>query len=144
MKGFAPRPVSVRFWPRVTKGDGCWEWQGARSNLGYGRVRGEDGRTRQTHHIAWELVFGPIPSGLVVMHICDNPPCVRPNHLRLGTVAENNADMTAKGRRRSGLHEAAKTHCPQGHPYDEENTRVHGRSRYCRACQRERARVHVA
>lgn len=102
---------------------------------GYGimRVRG---KVLKTHRIAWELANGPIPDGLSVCHSCDNPPCCNVEHLFLGTHADNMADMIAKKRDRPGDFNAAKTHCPQGHPYDEANTIVRRNSRECRACKK--------
>jgi len=85
------------FWDRVAKGPGCWEWQGFRHDRGYGVITIR--RHKQyAHRVAWELTNGPIPKAMVVMHQCDNPPCVRPDHLRLGTPADNSFDMKAKGR----------------------------------------------
>lgn len=72
------------------------EWTGA-TLKGYGQIG--DGRClRYTHRVAWELVNGPIPDGMHVCHHCDNPPCCNVDHLFLGTDADNNADMIAKGR----------------------------------------------
>jgi len=88
-----------RFWVKVAKGDGCWLWQAAKGRRGYG-VFQLDGRARKAHQVAYELSVGPIPSGKILLHVCDEPSCVRPSHLRPGTQKENVADMDAKGRRR--------------------------------------------
>lgn len=99
--GRDPIPVGDRFWDRVAKSDepdGCWEWQATRSASGYGHIW-FNGRHHGTHRIAWMLTHGPIPDGSVVRHVvCDNPPCVRPDHLAIGTVADNYADMVAHNR----------------------------------------------
>lgn len=96
-------PLSVRLWRRVTLGDGdaCYVWQGATESFGYGVIGDENGRqggNLLTHRASWMLTYGPIPEGMCVLHACDNPPCVRPDHLFLGTRLDNNLDMVNKGR----------------------------------------------
>ena len=73
------------------------------------------------HRLAWELTFGPIPDGLHVLHACDNPPCIRPDHLMLGTQRANMRDAGRKGRLGVGKY---ATHCKRGHPF-EGNTYIH-------------------
>lgn len=81
--------LEARFWAKVEKTDGCWNWTASRSGpMRYGRMV-VDGHTEAAHRIAWTLANGPIPDGLRVLHECDNPACVRVEHLRLGTQSQN-------------------------------------------------------
>jgi HNH endonuclease len=84
----------------------CWVWMRARAGSGYGRVRW-NGRDERAHRVAWLLANGPVPEGLCVLHRCDNPPCVRPDHLFLGTKADNAQDCARKGRNSSVVHPEA-------------------------------------
>lgn len=76
---------------------GCWLWEGAASGPGYGTIW-FDGRTYATHRLSWEVHRGPIPEGLFVLHHCDTPACVNPDHLFVGTQQDNFDDMRSKGR----------------------------------------------
>lgn len=115
---------------------GCWNWTGPRDKNGYGRTS-YNGKSVRMNRLAAHYWFGhPLDSPLFVLHRCDNPSCVNPNHLFIGTVTDNNRDTVAKKRHR----ESRKTHCPKGHPYDEVNIYWQkSGSRQCRACHRDGA-----
>jgi hypothetical protein len=103
MRGRKITPPEIRFWKKVNKvQDGCWLWTGATGDFGYGSFGAGTGRKNQrhvsAHRYAYELMHGPIPEGLYVLHNCDVPGCCRPSHLRLGTQKENIHDMILKGR----------------------------------------------
>lgn len=90
-------PVESRFWSKVKRGQECWEWQAALFKTGYGKFN-LNGKTVKSHRLSWELANGEIPSGLFVLHRCDNRLCVNPSHLFLGTNQDNTDDMWSKGR----------------------------------------------
>lgn len=90
-----------RFWAKVEKRGPaeCWLWLASRNAQGYGKFSVASGRGHMgAHRAVWELVNGAVPDGLWVLHRCDNPPCVNPAHLFLGTCRDNHLDMVAKGR----------------------------------------------
>lgn len=97
---YRERPsLSDRFHAAYTKEEnGCWIWRKALSSMGYGAIQLGVGVTGKAHRISWELANGPIPEGMYVMHSCDTPACVNPDHLSIGTVADNSRDMVARGR----------------------------------------------
>lgn len=101
-KDAAAKVSYEKFWVLVDVSDGCWEWKGIRNRGGYGVVvrYDENGKRKHlmAHRFAHMITKGPIPQGLLVLHRCDNPACVRPSHLFLGTHQDNTADMMAKGR----------------------------------------------
>jgi len=113
---------------------GCWNWiAGQVGRSGYGAFR-----KSRAHRVAYEMFRGPIPTGLEIDHLCRNRKCVNPWHLeavtRLINVRRGLAPKVA------GQFNRNKTHCPRGHPYDDENTRIYQGRRQCRACDREKTK----
>lgn len=86
------------FWEHTREEGACQVWTGGRNREGYGRARVGGETTDYAHRIAYRLAVGPIPFGMLVCHRCDNPPCIYPMHLFLGTAADNIHDAMAKGR----------------------------------------------
>ena len=95
-------PVEERFWSKVTKGDGCWNWTGSKNPKGYGRVR-HKGQMWNAHRLAWILSGKGDIGKFHVLHRCDNRACVNPEHLELGTIAENSRQMVERGRSVQGV-----------------------------------------
>jgi hypothetical protein len=113
----------------------CMEWMGERAKKGYGRVW-VGGRRVYAHRHAYEIARGPIPHGLVIDHVCNNPPCVNPSHLRVVSVRFN----TLRGIGPSAV-AARKVACPRGHPYEAPHLEVRkDGSRVCRTCRRVQQR----
>lgn len=140
-----------RFWAKVDRSagpDGCWAWTGTRMGRGYGSFY-LLGTTRPAHRVAYVIANGEIPAGLTIDHLCHTKDtscpsdetcthrqCVNPRHLEAVTNREN----IMRGFASAPFTQAAKTHCPQGHPYNEANTMHVGKGdrnhRKCRICQK--------
>lgn len=119
--------------------DECWPWKNKTRCDGYGTFGKQPARA--AHRVAYELAKGPIPDGMVIDHLCRNRECVNPTHLEAVTQREN---LLRSPHTMPNVN-AAKTHCPHGHPYDEANTYVKWRNgrpvRECRACRSSRQRA---
>jgi HNH endonuclease len=106
---YAGKTRAQALWDRVDKSGDCWEWQGTPDKDGYG-VFTYRGRPYRAHRAAWIVTFGEIPRGLQVCHSCDNPACVRPEHLMLGTHRSNVVDRVRKGRSATGDRSGSRIH----------------------------------
>lgn len=133
----------------IDKPSKCWNWLGVKNLQGYGKFS-QFGRTFAAHRTSYEMHKGPIPSGQVVRHACDNPSCVNPSHLLTGTRHDNMADMVARGRHLEAAKRASERIraieiCRNGHRYDEVGVlwqRDHrsGKTiRLCRECARQKS-----
>lgn len=165
------RSTAERFWAKVEKGDGCWLWTASVNRRGYGKFKLRSYVQVSAPRVAWMLTNGEVPDGMFVCHTCDNPLCVNPSHLWIGTCADNNRDMMEKGRHPSSLRHplhvpggprvrrsldrptkeprTPKTHCVAGHEYTLANTyngihRDGRRYRLCRECHRLREKARYA
>jgi len=135
-----PRSARAKFFSRVVRASDCWEWTGTHTVAGYpvfyyGRRQGKSIRL-YAHRLVHYIITGEWPE--VVMHVCDNPGCVNPAHLRGGTIADNNRDMMQKGRHAS----QKQTHCLHGHELTPDNVRYMARKtgkkqRRCLTCDRK-------
>jgi hypothetical protein len=131
-----PSPGEL-FWAKVRVGepDECWPWIGCLGRRGYGDLT-VLGEKRKAHRLSWEFANGPLPAGAWVLHRCDNPPCVNPDHLFAGDSATNVHDMHAKGRHRNG--KERQRACKRGHEFTGANTYFWRGHRICRTCVRMR------
>ena len=106
--------LSNRFFSKIDKTpSGCWEWNASKNHSGYGQFR-YDGKVMLAHRASYIIFSGDIPEGNHILHSCDNPACVNPEHLRPGTDADNVADKMSRNRHAA----QSRTHCKNGHEYD--------------------------
>jgi hypothetical protein len=121
-----PRTVRERFDEKWVEDSGCWRWIGSRNWKGYGQLR-VNYRLEPAHRVAYRLYVGSFDETLTIHHICENPPCVNPEHLKPMTVGDNIRASVKFGPRRRN--------CPNGHKYEGESFYVNPRGhRTCRAC----------
>lgn len=150
-------PWPDRFWEKVNKTEDCWIWMKSKDGSGYGTIS-YLGKVYKAHRLSYELEFGSFDKSLRVLHLCDNPSCIRPSHLFLGSQSDNMIDMVKKGRHGKGQLEIpsyedfckipskrkVSNFCKNGHEYSKENTRIKyiGQRlvRVCRTCQRNSAK----
>jgi hypothetical protein len=108
MKTRKKKPVFDRFWAKVEKTDDCWNWTACTIRNGYGLFFDGE-RCGPAHRFAWRITYGEIPTGMQICHSCDNPACVRPDHLFLGTHQDNMDDRNRKGRQAQGERHVSRT-----------------------------------
>jgi len=122
-----------RLWSGIEKTDTCWLWTRSTNGKGYGQIQ-KGSQKFLVHRATFERLVGPVPDGLELDHLCRVRLCCNPEHLEPVTRKEN----ILRGESPTALN-ARKTHCKNGHPFDEKNTRTDGRGyRVCRACERKR------
>ena len=118
----------------IYNGTHCWEWTAYLDKDGYGRFRDKNQLYVKSHRWSYEHYREPIPDGLEIDHLCRNRACCNPTHLEPVTCAENiRRGNTGKNQEKNIAIQRAKTHCPQGHAYSTENTRIYRGFRHCRS-----------
>lgn len=137
-KPFSRDQIISHFWAKVDKNgsNGCWLWLGNKAERNYGRMY-IHGKAIKAHNFSYELLVGPIPIDKELDHLCRVHECVRPEHLEPVTHRVN----VLRGYSPAAIH-SGKTHCPQGHPYDRDNTYIWKGRRRCRICVRYATEVY--
>lgn len=135
------KTVYQRFIDKIEKrSTGCWEWTASKTSQGYGYFTIRGIKAQSAHRLSFAANFGPIPEGACVLHRCDNPACVNPDHLFLGTRDDNNKDRAKKGR--TVTPNMNLTECKRGHLFDEMNTLIRPNgTRLCRKCNAEQTLI---
>jgi len=128
--------LNSRFWSKVEKTESCWNWTAYIHKSGYGRFY-LNGKIEHSHRLSYEEKYGKIPQGLQIDHLCRNRKCCNPDHLEAVTHLVNVQRGLAG---KINNNQSKKTHCPQGHEYNEENTVDISGRRHCRLCRQIRAR----
>jgi hypothetical protein len=119
------------------KKTGCWNWIACKNNRGYGKTSFR-GNQDLSHRVFWKIINGEIPFGMFICHKCDNPGCVNPEHLFLGTPKDNMQDCVIKDRHNHTNGNKGKLFCKHGHEFTKENTHVNKKGeRLCRQCDKD-------
>lgn len=126
-----------RLMSKTKKTDTCWIFTGGLDSGGYGQIK-VNGKDRRTHRVAYELLVGPIPEGLVIDHLCRVRNCVNPDHMEPIDQRSN----VLRGTNPWAVH-SRQTHCANGHEFNAENTRYDRNGRVCRPCARRRNREYM-
>ncbi len=127
-----------RFFSKIKKTKKCWGWTGTKHQFGYGSFSFKSKKIN-AHRFSYIVHCGPIPNGMCVLHKCDIPECVNPDHLFLGTQKDNMEDMASKGRKGKNQNDG-KTHCIEGHSLSGDNLRIFKGKRSCKKCNAKAAR----